>query len=640
MAGELPPPGALAPARPSAAAVGEVRALIAQQGDLIDSLDKASMRALLPALVDARNELRQGLLAWLRVAPDGDERYTAQQHRKALLLLQRALDRAAELGHDVEATLVDNGRKAGQLSINNLQEQVARFGEVFGETVTPIDFDTAAALAKGDKLRYKHYRTSAARYAGQVGDDIRHQFAVGVAKNETFSQLKARLVRLGGPSVLVYTRGKAGDPGAIAEQIAEGLFRRHRHWAERLVRTELIGAYNDQHDAGIGLLNEHRDEATTDEYLMRWDASLDKRICPVCRGLDRTVALQAGTFRGGYKRPPAHPNCRCVLVAWHASWGDIAGEIPPHGKATRKPLPAPPATPKRARARAPKKIAAAPPPDPAPLAAAATTYDGGTQLAAAARGKWSDARGALNNDIADHEGYQPSVVATPGHPDRFKVRVRKMPRGVGGMHYSGTGLVAISSERAAAAQRFARDYTADPDGVRARLAGAARALETGAAAAAEDVRTVADAKCYRTLVHEVMHDHGPMRARAYRAEGVLVEEVATEVAARRYLRTRYGMGPELFTEAATGAGMGYNPYGHWVDHVTGGVAQELGIDQTRARAVMERAADRYKRRAAGTVANEDEALGAFAADIAAEAGSHEQNAIRRRLVTTARTRFK
>ena len=618
MSRALPPPGALAPATPSAAAIGEVRALIAQQGDLIDALDKGAMRALLPALVDARNEMRQGLLAWLRTAPNGDERYTAQRHRKALLVLQSAIDRAVQLGHDVQTTLVDNGRAAGELSIRNLTEQVARFGEIFGETVTPIDLDTAALLAKGDKLRFKHYRTSAARYAGQVGEDIRHQLAVGVASNETFSQLKARLVKLGGPSGLVFTRGMAGDDGAVAEQIAEGLFRRHRYWAERLVRTELIEAYNQGHREGIGELNEHRDPATTSEYLKRWDSSLDKRICTVCRGLDRTVARHGGTFRGGYDHPPAHPNCRCVLVAWHASWGDIAGEIPPHETATQIAAMTPPVRPRRrARTQTPKQIAAAPAPTLPALPG--ELHNGTPQLEAVARGKWNDARARLEHDIAASEGYPRATLAVPNRPDADKVSVRKLRPGIGGLHHP-HGRIDIERGRAEAAQRFARQWVADAEAVRRHLSEADAALAAGKLATPEQQRTAADAKCYRTLVHEVMHGHGPMLNRAYRGTGVLVEEVATEVTARRYMRQRFGLGPEAFTDRAASQGMGYNSYGQWIDHVTNSVASELNVPPARAREIMEGAADRYKRRASGSVPDDAEAVRAFGEDIAAEAG--------------------
>lgn len=639
MAGALPPPGSLAPAVPSAAATAEVRALIAQQADLIDALDKGAMRALLPAMVDARNEMAQGLAAWLRTAPDGNERYTAQRHRKALLILQTAIDRAVALGHDVQDTLVENGKAATRLSVRNLTEQVARFGEVFGETVTPIDLDTAAMLAKGDRLRYRHYKNSAARYAGQVGEDIRHQLAVGVASNETFAQLKARLVKLGGPSGLVYTRGKKGDDGAVAEQIAEGLFRRHRYWAERLVRTELIEAYNQGHSDSIDLLNDSRDADTTDEYLKRWDSSLDKRICPICRGLDRTVARVGGKFRGGYDHPPAHPNCRCVLVAWHADWGDIAGEVPPHRVAPKKLPPRPPAPPKPKRVRPPSAKTAAnalPPPPAAPLP---ELFDGTPTAEAVARGKWNEGRAALERDIAGHEGYPLAFLPYPNHKESGRVKVRKLPRGVGGLHWSNHGRIDLSPETAERAQKFAREWTADAEAVRARLGAAAAAVtDPNGKPTPEQCELVAAAKGHKTLVHEVMHAHGPMRG-AYKGYGVMVEEIATEVAARRYMRMRYGMPLELFTEEAEAKGTGHSSYQSWIGGVTRGVATEFQLSEVQATQIMERAADRYKRRPTQSIQWHLESVRALSEDIAAEAGHPEaEDAIKKMIYRTAEAR--
>ena len=72
----------------------------------IDQLDQASLRALLPALIDARNELRKDLTAWLANAPDGDERFTAQQYRRALL----ALDKAAQITDQAEISHFENRR--------------------------------------------------------------------------------------------------------------------------------------------------------------------------------------------------------------------------------------------------------------------------------------------------------------------------------------------------------------------------------------------------------------------------------------------------------------------------------------------------------------------------------------------------
>jgi hypothetical protein len=48
-----------------------------------------------------------------------------------------------------------------------------------------------------------------------------------------------------------------------------------------------------------------------------------------------------GTFPGGYKHPPAHPNCRCVLVAWRPEWDEDGPGAPIGAPASRDDAPDP-----------------------------------------------------------------------------------------------------------------------------------------------------------------------------------------------------------------------------------------------------------------------------------------------------------
>lgn len=327
------PAGLGAPGTPSAAQLEAVDRLVWDNVHAIEALEPVALRSVLPVLRHVRDELRRDLAAWLVTAPDGAERYTAQRMRVALRSVEAAIATAQRLEPEMHKALRFGDEATGYLAASSLDNEIARFGSMFGESIRPVNIEAAAIVARGDQLLFKHHKVSAARYAGQVGDDIRHQLAVGVAKGETFAQLKARLVKMGGPAGRVMLRGREGDPNALAAVISEGLFQRHRYWAERLVRTELMHAYNLQHRAGIELLNSTLgpDEAP---FVRRWNAAADRRVCPFCRALDNTTAPIEGPFQWGIMHPPAHPNCRCVEVAWHPSWGDIEGE-----RAAKGPIP-------------------------------------------------------------------------------------------------------------------------------------------------------------------------------------------------------------------------------------------------------------------------------------------------------------
>jgi len=323
------PPGWDAPPHPTPTQQGRVKGMLRSLAGDVGKMDEETMRALMPVLQEARKELRESMKSWLANVKDGDKRYTAQEHRRAMVSIERAMEEITKIEPRLAGLLEDMGEGAGHLAARHLEFELARMGQIFGGPgqlgMMPTQIDTAGVIATGRKELIPRFRTSAARYTKNMRDDLRSQFAVGLARGETFHQMTNRLQRLGGPRGMVALRGVKGDPGAIVENISEGLFKRYRHWGERLVRTETINAYNTQHVAAIDELNSDLDE---DEkpFGKRWDSSLDRRLCATCNGLDRVYVEHDQQFPGGFDHPPAHPNCRCTVVAWSPEWGDIKGE--------------------------------------------------------------------------------------------------------------------------------------------------------------------------------------------------------------------------------------------------------------------------------------------------------------------------
>lgn len=319
-----------------------VEAILAQVGRDITSLSGTAVDALKPVLAEAERELKRDLAKWLATVPDGAERFTAQMYRNALVQIRGALGTVNGMKPGIESGLKTGLEIAGPMALGHLEAQLLAFSSYFGDTIRPLPIHQAAIVAEGKDLLWPRYHNSAARYAGQVGTDIRTQLALGVTRGETIDELTKRLIRHGGPKGLVALRGIVGAPNHYAEMISEGLFVRYGHWAERLARTEVIQAYNVHTDRG---LREWADQ--DDGALSRWDAALDFRVCAICRELhDRTVEV-GGAFPGGYRFPPAHPRCRCALTAWNKRWGKPSetiaapvGPTPPLIEAPAKPAPA------------------------------------------------------------------------------------------------------------------------------------------------------------------------------------------------------------------------------------------------------------------------------------------------------------
>lgn len=316
----------------------EIPGATARQQERLDALLARVTRSVarLPAryeaaaratLREALAELRADMAQWLATAEEPEARFTAQRLRLARLLLEQGLrDLEQRLDVGIQETLYEMDSEAMELSRENLRRETIMYASTFGlGAAAPIE--RAARIRRGEDLLMRRYRTSAARYAGQVRRDIQRQLAVGVAKNETFSQLTRRLQRIGGPRGLVALRGVVGEEGAVVERIEEGLFRRYGYWAERLVRTEGIEAYNREH------LRDLREHAEGDPgYVSRWDAAEDSRVCEICRSLDGLVVTLTDDFPAGAygadsdrRHPPAHPNCRCALIPWRREW---EGEVP------------------------------------------------------------------------------------------------------------------------------------------------------------------------------------------------------------------------------------------------------------------------------------------------------------------------
>jgi len=317
------PPGRDAPIFPAKSNQKRVQRMLEQVAGEVTALEPRVLKKLLPVFMEARRELRAALTSWLK-GVDGAERFTAQQYRRALVSLEGAIKTMAKLDPAMRHALEEGNVLAAHLAAGHLEFELARFADVFRDTIRPIQIDAAALMVSGDHTLIPRFRTSAARYGRRITEDIRAQLGVGVARGETYTQMTNRLRRLGGPRGLVALRGVKGEPGAIVEEITEGLFKRYRHWGERIVRTEMQQAYNVHANNGIDELNREARDPGDPEFMRRWDASADKRLCDVCRTLDRQVVGADEKFHselGEHDHPPAHPNCRCIVSPWLKRWG-------------------------------------------------------------------------------------------------------------------------------------------------------------------------------------------------------------------------------------------------------------------------------------------------------------------------------
>lgn len=300
--------------QPQGGPAGRVERELADTSHRVARLPVPALRTLAPVLAQAQRETAQALRDWLSQVK-GEERYTPQMHRAVLAHLERATHTIATLDPTLREALARAGVDAGRMAAGDAAREFEQFSRLFDREPTRLPVNVIRIVATGERELIPRFRTSAARYAGDVGADIRRELAVGLVRRESISAMVDRLARIGGPKGLVALRGIVGEPGAQVERIAEGLFARYRYWGERVARTETQRAYNVQVDETLREAREH-----IPDLMRRWDASADLRICPVCAELHGAVTTIDGVFPGGYESAPAHPNCRCRVGAWRERW--------------------------------------------------------------------------------------------------------------------------------------------------------------------------------------------------------------------------------------------------------------------------------------------------------------------------------
>lgn len=565
----------------------------------VDALTPSALRAVLPALRAAREELRTDLQTWLSTVDNDAERFSAYQKMQALRALEASFERIQELEPAMGGALAGVRHAVGPLAIANLDHEIQRLSAIFGGGIPTIpQIQAAAIIAKGDKLLWKRHASSARRYAGAVGDDIHNMLQVGVAKGETFDQLVTRLRRLGNRGATAHKI----DPGADGADIANGLFGRHRWWAERLVRTEGMNAYNVEHDESIRYANEHRPEGD-EEFLRRWDAAADYRTCILCAALDGTITTINGTFKGGIDNPPLHPCCRCIVLAWMRRWGDMKGEIAPRGpmppeQPRRKVESSPPPPPKRAKAPPkPYKIPTLAPVTPLPTEAQRVLnllqredYGGAVHHL----GEVLKRRGLVESTVANtadvsvtdegmrmlnHSGQQidarayrnwnGSIRLSPGVADE----IQRFATAAGGMH---------AGELQAALEAHAQAlFELRGKAPKHRKAEIPKGDESWVRLSSLQGNGV------KTVVHETLHGFSPLEATAYRGAAGQIEEVTTEVMARVVSEDLFGIKIASWNSGS---------YAQDITAVTEAIAELTGKSKIEAYADLQEASARFKTR--------------------------------------------
>lgn len=317
---EIAPPGMRALKRATKAQIRDVARAVERHQAQLSQLSRDELHALAPIFAQAERELEAQLKKWIEETPDGELRWTAQSYRAALLQIKQT---AGDLEEALHGSLDRSTKRAQRLAIDHLKEEVARFSAVFEGTPRIINVKAAAEIATARAFIIPKIKSSAARYAwgrGRVGvaKDIQNRLAVDILKGETVSHTVDRLVEHGGPRGAVALQGVLGEENAIVEVIPEGLFRRYRWWAERIVRTETTSAYGAQAQTSMQAAAREIPDLKRQWFA---DATACVHICQPMAG--QIVGLNEPFITGlgdEVMYGGAHPCCGCVQLPYRADW--------------------------------------------------------------------------------------------------------------------------------------------------------------------------------------------------------------------------------------------------------------------------------------------------------------------------------
>lgn len=317
------------------------RDAIANNARVVAGLSDAELEQLLPILAEARDQQARDLAKWLSKV-DREDKYTTAMHRQLVSSMDQSLvDMKKRLFYATKEDLQTEAKKAGSQAVAALRKAAIAGAKKFDDATTTLGLGKAQIVLDNARNLLGRHESSAARYAGRQGDEIKKQLAIGLVRGESVGSIVSRL---SGVPAIRADRMKDGD---AADAIAENRFFKSKADAERLVRTENVHAANS---AQVDALNDDNERSESGDgekepeldddgnpilpdpdnsdaeggWMKRWDATFDRLTCEYCEDLDGQVVGADEAFDTDYdddvQHPPLHPNCRCAVTPWREGW--------------------------------------------------------------------------------------------------------------------------------------------------------------------------------------------------------------------------------------------------------------------------------------------------------------------------------
>lgn len=260
-----------------------------------------------------------------------DARFTGAQalamQQQVLQTIDYVQDRLRGRTKEQAANAINAGVQRTITTLEGLEQR-------FTGIVTPLRLRQAAQLAhvKGTAsgMWARQFPTSVDRYGDKMLGEFEEIIRAGLIAGSSMDEMIAAITGHGGPTGKVSMKAKVTPAGVlrvVENDIPEGLFVRHKYWAERIVRTEVLKAYNGARQAALEQSHDDQFPGMKRKIL----AVLDKRTAKdsiavhgQIRGIKEHFVDGAGR---SYLYPPARPNDRETVIPWRTEWEDSSSNL-------------------------------------------------------------------------------------------------------------------------------------------------------------------------------------------------------------------------------------------------------------------------------------------------------------------------
>lgn len=288
------------------------------------SRTNAVSRELESELLEAQRNLAARLRREARRHGGGTARFTGASAKSYERQIQLALEH-------LQARMIGLTEAEATAAIKNSINRTVRLMEGLEARFTGIH--RPLRLREANRMRTTVHRaqstllrqipTSVDRYGRNMIGQFERIMRVGMVQGSTLDDMVGALTGHGGPTGMVSMSARVTPSGVlrlVEQDIPEGLFVRHRYWAERIVRTEVIRAYNGARVEGLRAIQ--RDDFP--DLQKKIIAILDRRTAPDSIAVDGQVRKLGEPFVDGmgrsYQYPPARPNDRETVIPWRPHW--------------------------------------------------------------------------------------------------------------------------------------------------------------------------------------------------------------------------------------------------------------------------------------------------------------------------------